>query len=219
MPEDISSLAREVLNDRKDAGLIPSGPIGDFGSQAARSAGHITNNNQRVLQEASVNNRAVIALPNGELGFLDDEDASYLDHAYLAGKHGSVLTNAKNLVQDPKPGYMYVWAARYNAKGDKVNARTVANIRSKRYEPVLVEELIEEIDAPIEQFTIAGKTGVAGIVDVLLMAVSPAAQRTLFKWKAAESRSRTNRWQSFKTLQDRVQNATGGRVRAEVEVK
>lgn len=209
----------ELPPESPESGLLPQAPVGDFSSQSARSAGDVSSHNERVLRQAEAQNRAIIALPNGEYGFLDDDDDAYLSHTYLAGRHGSVLSSATKLIKDPKPGYVYVWAARYNAKGDKVNAKTVANIRSKRYEPVLLDQLDENTDAPVEAFKIAGFSDVVGIVDVLLMAVSPAAQRSLYKWKGAESRRRTNRWQSFHTLQDRIQGATKGRVRTEIEIK
>lgn len=210
----------DSIAGREEAGLLPQAPpLGGFSQQAARSAGDITNNNQTVLRQAKEQNRATIVLPNGELGFIDDSDQDYLDHMYLAGKHGSHLTDAIKLVREPKPGYIYVWAAKYNPKGDKTNARTVANIRSKKYEPVLVMDLHEDSEAPIEAHKIAGHADVAGIVDVLLMAVSPLAQKLLYKWKAVESRRRTNRWQSYQKFQDQVQTASRGHIRAEVEAK
>jgi hypothetical protein len=203
---------------KEEAGLLPETPIGDFSSQAARSAGQVTTHNERVLQSASRDNRAIVAMPNGELGFLD-EDEEYADHIYLAGKHGSVFTNAAALIADPKPGWIYVWAAKYNPKGDKINARTMGNIRAKRYVPVAIDEIKEDTEAPIERTRMGEHQDCVMIVDVVLMAVSPAAQRVLYKWKTNESKRRTNRWQSFKTLQDRVENATGGLVRTEVNTK
>lgn len=206
------------LENFEEAGLLPEAPKRELGegysTQAARGASSI----EAQHRAAEASGRAIIAMPNGEYGFLDEDEEWLGSNSYLAAKHQSLFADPINLIADPKPGYKYVWAAKYAPKGDKANAQTVANIRAKRYECVPVELLKEGIEIPIETHRIAGED-CAGIVDVLLMAVTPDAQRIMYKWRTFEAKRRTNRWQSYGTLNDRIQRATRGQAFAEVERK
>lgn len=204
--------------DLEESGLLPEAPTRELGegysTQAARGASAITQ--QHAAAEAT--GRAIIAMPNGDYGFLDEDEEWLGSNSFLAAKHQSLFADPVNLLADPKPGYKYVWAAKYTPKGDKANAQTVANIRSKRYECVTSDMLKPDLDLPIENHKIGGYE-CAGIVDVLLMAVTPEAQRILYKWRTFEAKRRTNRWQSYGTLNAKIQGATRGQAYAEVERK
>lgn len=202
----------------EESGLLPETPQRELGegysTQAARGASGIEAQHRMAEQSG----RAIIAMPNGEYGFLDEDEEWLGSNSYLAAKHQSLFADPINLLLDPKPGYKYVWAAKYAPKGDKANAQTVANIRAHRYECVTAEMLKDDIEIPIENHKIAGNDCM-GIVDVLLMAVTPDAQRIMYKWRTFEAKRRTNRWQSYGTFNERIRSATRGQAFAEVERK
>jgi hypothetical protein len=211
-----------VDDEELEAGLIPKPPtrtLGeDYSIQGARSAGSMEAQHRAALEAAKNSGRALIPLPNGEMGFLDEHDEFLGDHAYMAGVHRSLFTDAAKLLKDPQPGWIYVWAAKYAPKGEKANAMTLAMIRSGRYFPVSIDEIDDTTDLPIESHTI-GKYNCAGIVDVLLMAVPPQAQKMMYRWRAFEAKRRTNRYAGFTDFQKKVDEATKGLAYAEHEVK
>jgi len=185
-----------------------------FSLQAARGASQI----EKQHREAEQSGRAICALPNGEFGFLDEANDFIGDQAYLSGHHKSLFGEASSLLESPKPGHKYVWAAKLSPKGDRANAQTMANVRSKRYRLVGIDELRQDLDLPVEEHKFAGEK-VAGIVDVILCELTPQAQKQLYQWRAFDAKRKTNRWESFRELQDRVQSMSGGKVTAEIEQK
>lgn len=204
----------------EEAGLIPEPDAGrvlgqdTFSLQASRDAGRI----ERQHREAEQSGRAICALPNGEFGFMDEENEFIGDQAYLSGKHSSLFADAKDLLESPAPGCKYVWAAKLSPKQDRANAQTMANVRSKRYRLVDVGELKEDIDLPVEEHKFAGQK-VAGIVDVILCEISPQAQKMLYKWRTFEAKRKTNRWEGYEKLKARVEGATGGQATVELYQK
>src|SRR5215469_4849710 len=84
-----------------EAGLLPEAPRRELGAesfsaQASRSATAVTQQHN----EALASGRAVIAMPNGEYGFLDEDEQWIGDHQYLAGKHKSLFADAAQLLKD-----------------------------------------------------------------------------------------------------------------------
>lgn len=191
-------------------GMIPELSMSQ---QAAQSADAILAQHE----EAKRSGRALLPMPNGTYGFLDD-DEEMLQHEYLSGKHMAQISNARDLLKDPKPDCLYVWAARLNPKGDRVNSQTIAHIRSSRYRPVSTDEIKDETDVPIEKFKV-GEYSVAGVVDVVLMEVGPKAARDLYKWRTLEAKRRTNRWAAFENLKDKVKQVSHGMATAELDRK
>ncbi|MDE2097361.1 MAG: hypothetical protein KGL39_08970 [Patescibacteria group bacterium] len=228
MMEHSASSEPSVSLDDLGPGLVPPPPSDgmpeSFGAsvpqnlQATRSASQLEAQHSLAIEKARRENRALVPMPNGELGFLDEENEFIGTHGYLSGKHEAMVGDALRIIADPTPGAIYVWAAKYTPRGDRPNPMTIANIRAHRYIPVPVERLRPDVDLPIESHKIGGFAA-AGLIDVVLMEVPAAAQKQLYRWRTFESKRRTVRWQAFEDLNTRVRQTTGGGAFAQVERK
>lgn len=185
----------------------------DISSQASSGAAAIDAQHRAVKDRAAETGTAVVVLPNGELGLLTD----YVDHEFLSADHTSIFANPARFMKHPEPGYMYVWAAK-DGKNGQANAYTVAAIRSHKYRPVEKEELRDDCDLPMETYKMAGKP-VVGMLDVVLMAVSPEAAKKMYRWHENMAVLKTQRVAAFEDLKERVGAMTGGAVDVEYEQK
>lgn len=214
--DDVAESAQGAI--AQDAGLIPPEASLQATSHESLDAQAVARARAIIAQHAQsvASGRPLVALPNGEYSEMTDDEMELFD--FTAQQHRSLFADIHEVVADPKPGYMYVWAAIWNPRNDKHNARTMSHIRSQRYRVVTLDEAREDSPHPIETMKYAGKDAIV-IGDVVLCEVSPQAQRHLYKWRYATARQNTNRWAGFNDLKNKIDSAGRGQALAEIEVR
>lgn len=176
----------------------------DFSQQGADEANRAVN-----ARRDDPRGARITVLPNGQRVRLDD----VVDPEYLQGDHSSIFADPSKYIAEEfyDAEAMYVWPV-------KDDPKMFGKIRSSMYEPVPIEHINQDTELPIETHVSAGINLVC-CYDLALMKVPPAAVKRLYKWRESLALARTNSHEAFSELRNRVRNASGGNIDADIRVK
>lgn len=202
---DASAQTGPVAPDVETPGKAGAGTfgLGTLGEQAVTSRANARDSLRGIN---AFDDKAYIILPNSTRQPLEQ----YIEHAYSAGDHSSIFADVHRFMAEPKPGCMYVWAA-------KDSPRTWGFIRSERYRPVESHELADACDLPVTSNEVGGKKWVQ-CYDVLLMEVNPRAVRELYEKHRAQAALKTASHEPFRNLKQQVEGESRGLATASMDV-
>jgi hypothetical protein len=150
---------------------------------------------QRLDANDSIPANRQIYLPNGQIG---DVDMFIQDDFELGNMVPLLQTTIESHLKNPRPDCEYGWRV-INRNSPRL-AATSAEIRSGRVRPVEWNEIKDNSDAPLEQFSLISTPGMSQLagttkdpkyhvvlMDLLLVEIQPAAVKKIYHARLAQA--------------------------------